>query len=165
MALSAADLTTVNQLIRKQRDRKGQQTVYNIITLNPQQITNTNPNVYGPYMFNTQFNGTPTVVFTGYKNVSQDTSDPGGVPFICTCYIDSFVFKGGAIIGMNIGVLGLTPVPVTVTKYTVAWIAMGKASNYKLETQNSSYTSSYNNGAGSSTSMTSDAQTSALQTQ
>lgn len=142
--LNSADLQIINKMIRAQRDRKQNVTVFNTINLNPQLITPTsNPVTYGPYYFNTQFAGNPVVLFGAYRNVQQDQVATGSTPFCAYAYVDSFEFKGGAIIGMNVGVYGLTQTPVGLTQYTLAWMAIGKGSAYKLESQSASYTQSY----------------------
>lgn len=150
MTLETQDLKTIATMIRTFRDRKGQTTVTNTLTFNPQTITaSNNPAVFGPYYFNTQFQSVPVVIFGAYRNTQQDQAANGSQPFVCMPYVDSLVFSGGAPIGMNVGVLGLTAVPSGLTQYTLAWLATGKGSSYKLERQGQSYTQSYSSNTAS----------------
>lgn len=138
------------ETLRDQRDEAQENHLYGTIDFNPQAFINGSHLVIGPITFETAFSTIPSISLDQQQGGINQLDIPAGPaatnyrPFLVEPYIYSWVMDRGTFAGFYIGLYrDNDSYPVTATKHTIHWTVSGKASAYKDERSEESWTETY----------------------
>lgn len=134
--------------LRDQRDDSQENHLYGTQEFNPQAFTQGKHLVVGPVTFETAFDTQPSIRFgqtqsgVNQQDVPAASSATNYEPFLVEPYVYQWVQDRGTVAGFYIGLYSIGGPPVS-NKHVVSWAADGKASVYRDEQTDESWTQPY----------------------